>query len=93
MIVLLSVLAGCATAPVQEMSDARQAIQAAQQAGAVNHAPLPLTEAKRLLDKAEKELELGDYGAARRNATSAKQRALKARQESLAAGGPTHPSE
>ena len=32
--------AGCAGAPAQQMSDARQAIRAAEQAGAQQHAPL-----------------------------------------------------
>ena len=38
-------LSGCAGAPLQEMSDARQAVRAAERAGAAKHAPEPLAEA------------------------------------------------
>ncbi len=53
----LLLLAGCATAPVQEMSDARQAIQAAEEAGAAEYAPEALQDARRLLTSAERKLQ------------------------------------
>ena len=72
-------LAGCVTSPpVQEMSDARQAISAAEAADAARLAPESLTEARRYLGEAERQLEEEAYGAARFNAVRAKNRALAA---------------
>ncbi|MGH8237621.1 MAG: hypothetical protein ACREXP_11450, partial [Steroidobacteraceae bacterium] len=45
-------LAACAGAPVQEMSNARQAIRAARDAGAEKAAPQKLNEAEALLNRA-----------------------------------------
>jgi len=78
-----ALLTACAAAPVQEMSDARQAIQAARQAGAADLSPQALTEAQGLMERAEKQLELGEYAQARESALSAKQRAAEARQDAL----------
>lgn len=75
-------LAGCATAPpVQEMSDARQAIAAAQEAGAEQYAAERLNEALRLLDAAERHLQQSNadgYWSARRAAVNAKETAFDA---------------
>jgi hypothetical protein len=72
-------LAGCATAPpVQEMSDARQAIAAAEEASADERAPDTLNEARRFLETAEDLLRQEAYGAARINAVRAKNRAVQA---------------
>ena len=50
----LSLLAGCVTSPpVQEMSDARQAIRAAEEADAERLATETLTAARRFLAEAE----------------------------------------
>jgi hypothetical protein len=76
-------IAACAGAPVQEMSDARQAIQAAEDAGADPSERGPLREAQQMLQKAEQQLELGQYGEARRNAIEAKDKALQSREEAL----------
>lgn len=70
--------AGCAGAPVQEMSNARQAIKAARDAGAERVAPQTLSEAQSLLEQAETSLQKGAYGDARRSAIAAKSRATEA---------------
>ena len=69
---------GCAGAPVQEMSNARQAIKAARDAGAQRVAPQKLSEAQALLEQAETSLQKGAYGDARRSAIAAKGRASEA---------------
>jgi hypothetical protein len=71
-------LAACASAPVQEMSDARQAIQAAEEAGASTHAPEALRDAKRLLTSAERKLQREAYASARHDAREAHRRAAEA---------------
>jgi hypothetical protein len=65
-------LAACASAPVQEMSDARQAIAAARQAGAAQEAPAELTQAKHYLQNAEQALQHHDYERARSSANQAR---------------------
>lgn len=77
------VVAGCATAPpVQEMSDARQAIAAAREAGAEQRVPAMLQEAEDNLSSAEAYLSRGDnspnWSFARRDARAAKEIALDA---------------
>lgn len=73
------VVAGCVTAPpVQEMSDARQAIRAAEQADAERTAPDALADARRFLEEAEQQIQDGAYGPARMNAVRAKNRATLA---------------
>jgi hypothetical protein len=74
-------LAACASAPVQEMSDARQAIQAAHAAGAERVAQETLDTARTLLEQAERELESGHYREARRNALGARAQAVLAREQ------------
>ena len=69
---------GCAGAPAQEMSNARQAIKAARDAGADQVAPQTLNEAQSLLEQAEASLQKGDYKSARRSAVAAKGRATEA---------------
>jgi hypothetical protein len=72
-------LSACVTAPpVQEMSDARQAIQAAEEAGAENHAPEQLLAAKRLLTSAERKLQREAYASARQDAREARRWAAAA---------------
>ncbi|MCO6440253.1 MAG: DUF4398 domain-containing protein [Nitrococcus mobilis] len=84
--------AGCATsstapgeAPVQEMSDARQAIEAARAAGSPRYSPKHFQEAQSLMDQAMLSLYRGEYGVARRAALSARARAIAARKAALAA--------
>ena len=71
--------AGCQTAPpVQEMSDARQAIMAAKEAGAEEKAPAELRQAVEHLQAAEEALTQEQYSSARRDAVMAKARAIDA---------------
>jgi hypothetical protein len=76
---MLTEVLGCVRAPVQEMSDARQAIQAARDAGARPHISPELKEAEGLLKQAQELLELGNYDEARDSALHAKRKALEAR--------------
>lgn len=72
-------LAGCAGPPIQEMSNARQAVRAASHAGADKSAAEPLAEAQRLLKTAEAELNRGEYREAREHAEQARSKAMEAR--------------
>jgi len=82
-LIVLLFTACATTAPVQEMSNARQTIQAAVEAGAEIHAPAELANARELLEDASRELEVGNYPLARDYAVQAKQRAMQARQTAL----------
>jgi PBP1b-binding outer membrane lipoprotein LpoB len=81
LLVVCVLLAGCASAPVQEMSDARQAIQSAREVGADDLLPGVLTGAERHLERAEKDLEARAYGSARRHALAAKEEAIRVREQ------------
>ena len=71
--------AGCETAPpVQEMSDARQAIAAAREAGAEELATIHLTAAEFYLKSAEEKLSNQQFSQARSDAKQAKMKALDA---------------
>ena len=85
-IVLLGfVISACSiTAPVQEMSNARQSIRAAKDANAEKLAKNVLSEAQKRLQSAMRELDEGEYEKARILALEAKHLALKAKQ--LASG-------
>ena len=85
MIAALFVVAACETMPVQEMSDARQAISAAREAGAEEYAAEQLLAAETALESAEKYLNTRNYGVARREAMSAKSAAIDALRLSEAA--------
>ena len=83
-IALITLLAGaCASAPIQEMSDARQAIYAARE---VVDATAPVLSQERfaraseLMQAAETQLRDGDFGKARQLAMSAKLLAIEARE-------------
>lgn len=83
---LAGFLLACATSPpVQEMSDARQAIAAAEEARADELAPQTLDEARRYLMQAEERIREGNYVIARSDAIRAKTRAIVALQTSQAA--------
>lgn len=85
----LLALAGCASnPPVQEMSDARQAIEAAREAQAEVYAPGSLHHAENYLDEATRGLESGSYAAAREAALAAKRAAMQARSEAVQAKEP-----
>ena len=78
MIAALFVVAACETMPVQEMSDARQAIAAAREAGAEEHAAEELLAAEAAIESAEKYLNTRNYGVARQEAMVAKTAAIDA---------------
>lgn len=76
---VLLALTACGTGPpVQEMSDARQAISVAREAGASQHAPEQLRAAENHLDSALRKLTRKEYKEARVDAIEAKNRALEA---------------
>ena len=84
--IALLAAAACVTAPpVQEMSDARQAISAAEQADASRFAPGPLGDARRFLAEAERQIQEQAYGPARLYAVRAKNRASQALADSVEA--------
>ncbi len=74
-VVGIACLAGCASAPVQEMSDARQAIAAARGAGATDKTSPELYAADAAINRAEKHLEAQEYTRARLAAMEAKHHA------------------
>ncbi len=79
LIALLLMAAGCGTSPpVQEMSDARQAIAAAKEAGAEQSAAEEFRAAEAFLDSAQRKLAERAYAQARRDALEAKAKALDA---------------
>lgn len=71
-------LSACAGPPVQEMSDARQAIQAAEQAGAEDKAPMVLQQARDYINAAEQKLQKRAYNGARVDARLAREKASHA---------------
>jgi len=68
-------LLGCSGAPVQEMSDARQAIAAAQTAGATANTSSEFYAAEAAITRAQKHLEAQEYTDARLEAKQAKRHA------------------
>ena len=77
---VLLAAAACTTAgpPVQEMSDARQAIAAAREAGAATYAGEGLRAAESHLAQAESQLQQHLYWDARKLALGAKESAIEA---------------
>jgi hypothetical protein len=78
-LLLSALLYGCASAPIQEMSDARQALQAAERVGADQFAPKRFRQAQGHLKRAEEALAIPAYQEARREAELARERAIDAR--------------
>ena len=90
----IACLTACAGAPVQEMSDARQAIAAARVAGATDNSSTEFYAAEAAIARAEKHLEAQEYTRARLAAMEAKHHAGAAQaatQRSEGAGGTTKP--
>jgi hypothetical protein len=82
----------CTSAPpVQEMSDARQAIASAAGAEAGIYAPDLLADAERLLETAETYLQGEAYGRARSSAVRAKDRAIRALEQANSAAADDSP--
>ena len=74
-------LAACASAPHQAMSDARQAIESAEPVVMPDADPsITLDHARQLLDDAERHLHAGEYEQARVTAERAKRLAIEARE-------------
>ena len=84
MLATLLGMAGCQSAPVQEMSDARQAITVAKDAGAEKLAPGDLKAAMDYLESAEGFISQRQYDMARRDAVNAKASALDVLRLSIA---------
>ena len=85
--ILLVISEGCVSFPGQQMSDARQALQAARTAGAENLAIEEFKEASILVDDANRFLDEGRYELAGKVAQRAKQQALVARRKALEMNG------
>lgn len=83
----LGLLAACRSAPVQEMSEARQAIEAARAVGAEQYAPDKLEQALSSLREAEQMLNDRRFRDARRSARRARDQAIDARQSAQSASG------
>ena len=82
-VILLLLLTGCAVAPVQEMSDARQAIEAALEVGAGSLASAEMKRAEELLQQAEQALAEHNYRLAREQAEAAREQAVMAQKKAL----------
>lgn len=82
-IAIILLISGCAAAPVQEMSDARQAIRAAKQAGAEEKTPSVYSSAEQDLVTAQIALHRGEYSRARHRALKAREKAVLARELSI----------
>lgn len=82
-------LVGCVSAPVQEMSDARQAIRAAREAGATIYSLEKYNEASESLERAESKLEAGSYFEAKRHAVEARKKAIQALQRTNTVESPS----
>lgn len=78
----MAVLAGCASVPAQEMSDARQAIEAAARTGGDQKAPTQMQEARAALARAEVALKNMQYKTARELAQEARAKAIEAQRAS-----------
>ncbi len=77
------VLFACAAAPIQEMSDARQAVQAAKTSGVDAQQSKLLELAEDHLKSAELKLQRRWYDSAREDAILARDAALKSQQETV----------
>lgn len=83
-LLLAGLLTACSSAPVQEMSDARQALAGAAALGAERYATGAFLEAQTLLRQAETSLAGGAYASAKRQAIDARSAAVLAREQTLA---------
>ncbi len=83
LIVFVYILSACVSAPVQEMSDARQALIAAESVNASEDAPTLYQLAKDQIGLAEQALHNNQYTLAKKNAEMARQNAIQARELAL----------
>ena len=80
----ISFITGCSLLPpVQEMSNARQSLQAAKLANAQVYDSKGFLEAKSLLEKASEKIDIGEYAEARDLAIKARSMAIKSRQHAV----------
>ncbi len=77
-IIILILIVGCTTIPTQEMSDARQALNAANHVNAKYYAPNKWQQAQENLKQAEKYLRNNQFQQARTHAFLVKQHAVSA---------------
>jgi len=82
-VLLALLMSACGGLPVQEMSDARQALQAAAEVGAMEKADALYAEASQLLQEAEAALNTGEYKKARALAEQAKEKAILSRKQAV----------
>ena len=75
-------LVGCAAAPIQAMSDARQAIEAAVQSGGDQKAAQQMQDARTAMTQAETALKRVQYKRARELAQEARAKAIEAQRAS-----------
>jgi len=75
---LVIAIAGCAGVPIQALSDARQTIRAAENAGPVHRAPDALADARAALALAEQRVADRDFRGAAHDADTARRKALDA---------------
>ncbi len=75
-------LVGCAAAPIQAMSDARQAIEAAVQSGGDQKAAQQMQDARTAMSQAETALKRVQYKRARELAQEARAKAIEAQRAS-----------
>lgn len=78
----ITVLSGCAALPIQAISDARQAIDAATQAGGDLKAAQQMQEARGAMAQAEAALKNVQYKQARLLAQQARAKAIEAQRAS-----------
>jgi hypothetical protein len=81
LLVVSLLLSACAGFPFQEMSDARQAFEAAEQSDAKMLAPEQFMRSQKLLEQAESALDEGDYDQAKKYADESKQLSIEAREK------------
>ena len=82
---LLLGISACAGIPAQEMSNARQAIRAAQEAGAATAAPGEIEKAQEYLGRAEASMQQRQFRQARDEASEARRIATAALEAAQAA--------
>lgn len=83
-IIILIMIISCTTIPTQEMSDARQALKAANDVNAQNYAPTAWQQANKNLQEAEEYLINNQFQQAREHAILVKQQAVNAHNMAVA---------
>lgn len=77
------ILCSCVSFPTQELSDARQALEAAEAVGASSLAAIEYQEARILLKDADRFIAEGRYELAKKVAKKAKATAMQARRKAI----------